>query len=728
RKILIKNKRLKPEVEKRQLDLFLKGIDTEGNNDNDVDSAANVEGEDGPAAFSDNAKLRDDDDEAHPELNVDVNDDASRRTLFGQLGLKLKLSSNLSREEEEALYNGYQYKGATTNIHPLLSSRVNYTQPIKFPGFSKAEERNIHYHMSSFSENVALQHLKQNPIEFVNYNKRQLSRIYPKGGRVDSSNYMPQIFWNAGCQMVSLNFQTPDLPMQLNLGKFEYNGNCGYLLKPDFMRRPDRTFDPYAESPVDGVIAAFCSVRVISGQFLSDKKIGTYVEVDMFGLPADTIRKEYRTKTIPTNGLNPRYDETVFEFRKIVLPDLAILRIAVYEETGKLIGQRVLPLDGLQAGYRHISLRTEGNFPLSLPTIFCEIILKSYVPDGLTDFVDQLNQPLLIKKTEELLNSITNTSSDGSLTTSTSSLRRNRIFTDTASASNPSLDTKLATTAASNTSVNTVSTSDGINSAASIKYKAPIEIIVPITLECLYEQKSYSKLKHKQDKELILVKKKHAKEQAVLGEQQSKIMSKAKSDTEKATRSPKIQVGSQRRDLSSSNDGNSTEGKTDTKIMDLISEQNVEWTSLVQRQITEMNTLRRQHTKEQCETLRLLLEETQKMQTKELVERQTKEKKELELSQVRQNIEDSKRLGSEKNIRNKSDLDRRVRELKSNNTKKFVEERKRQNLKHERDRDNLIKAHESQKTTLLADIDKMLEYSVNYQDETPMARFPSSSV
>lgn len=41
------------------------------------------------------------------------------------------------------------------------------------------------------------------------YNKRQMSRIYPKGGRVDSSNYMPQIFWNAGCQMVSLNFQTP---------------------------------------------------------------------------------------------------------------------------------------------------------------------------------------------------------------------------------------------------------------------------------------------------------------------------------------------------------------------------------------------------------------------------------------------------------------------------------------------------------------------------------------
>ncbi len=35
-----------------------------------------------------------------------------------------------------------------------------------------------------------------------------------------------------------------------------------------------------------------CEVRVISGQFLSDKKVGTYVEVDMYGLPADTIRQE----------------------------------------------------------------------------------------------------------------------------------------------------------------------------------------------------------------------------------------------------------------------------------------------------------------------------------------------------------------------------------------------------------------------------------------------------
>jgi hypothetical protein len=55
--------------------------------------------------------------------------------------------------------------------------------------------------------------------------------------------------------------------------------------------------------------------------------------------------------------------------------------------------------------------------------------------------------------------------------------------------------------------------------------------------------------------------------------------------------------------------------------MDLITEQNNEWTSLVQRQLTEMNTVRRQHTKEQCELLRLLLDDTQKTQIKDISDR-----------------------------------------------------------------------------------------------------------
>ena len=60
-----------------------------------------------------------------------------------------------------------------------------------------------------------------------------------------------------------------------------------------------------------------CLLQVISGQFLSDKRVGTYVEVDMYGLPTDTVRKKFRTKTVPNNGLNPVYDEEPFTFKKV---------------------------------------------------------------------------------------------------------------------------------------------------------------------------------------------------------------------------------------------------------------------------------------------------------------------------------------------------------------------------------------------------------------------------
>lgn len=68
--------------------------------------------------------------------------------------------------------------------------------------------KNRFYEMSSFDEKQATTLLKEHPIEFVNYNKHQLSRIYPAGTRFDSSNFMPQVFWNAGSQLVALNYQT----------------------------------------------------------------------------------------------------------------------------------------------------------------------------------------------------------------------------------------------------------------------------------------------------------------------------------------------------------------------------------------------------------------------------------------------------------------------------------------------------------------------------------------
>ena len=38
-------------------------------------------------------------------------------------------------------------------------------------------------------------------VHFVRHNSHQLSRVYPSGQRLQSSNYNPQEMWNGGCQI-----------------------------------------------------------------------------------------------------------------------------------------------------------------------------------------------------------------------------------------------------------------------------------------------------------------------------------------------------------------------------------------------------------------------------------------------------------------------------------------------------------------------------------------------
>ncbi|XP_040826872.1 1-phosphatidylinositol 4,5-bisphosphate phosphodiesterase beta-3 isoform X2 [Ochotona curzoniae] len=279
------------------------------------------------------------------------------------------------------------------NATEEMSTLVNYIEPVKFKSFEAARKRNKCFEMSSFVETKAMEQLTKSPLEFVEYNKQQLSRIYPKGTRVDSSNYMPQLFWNVGCQLVALNFQTLDVAMQLNAGVFEYNGRSGYLLKPEFMRRPDKSFDPFTEVIVDGIVANALRVKVISGQFLSDRKVGIYVEVDMFGLPVDTRRK-YRTKTSQGNSFNPVWDEEPFDFPKVVLPTLASLRIAAFEEGGKFVGHRILPVSAIRSGYHYVCLRNEANQPLCLPALLIYTEASDYIPDDHQDYAEALINPI----------------------------------------------------------------------------------------------------------------------------------------------------------------------------------------------------------------------------------------------------------------------------------------------------------------------------------------------
>lgn len=104
--------------------------------------------------------------------------------------------------------------------------------------------------------------------------------------------------WNSGSQMVALNYQTGDKPMQLNQAKFRDNGNCGYLLKPEFMFRDE--FDPYDKNTLVGVDPMTVSIRIIGARHLSKSGRGTAspsVIIEIVGAEFDSGIK-ITTKTI----------------------------------------------------------------------------------------------------------------------------------------------------------------------------------------------------------------------------------------------------------------------------------------------------------------------------------------------------------------------------------------------------------------------------------------------
>ncbi|NXS30294.1 PLCB2 phosphodiesterase, partial [Pomatostomus ruficeps] len=299
---------------------------------------------------------------------------------------------NLDEEEIKKMQSDEGTAGLEVTAYEEMSSLVNYIQPIKFSSFEVSAKKNRSYVISSFTELKACDLLSKFPMQFVEYNKWQMSRIYPKGTRMDSSNYQPQMFWNVGCQMVALNFQTMDVPMQQNMALFEFNGQCGYLLKHEFMRRPDKQFDPSSVDHIDGLVAT--TVCVLSGQFLSDRSVKTYVEVELLGLPRDAKRKHRTKLTSTANSINPVWKEEAFVFEKIMMPELASLKIVAWEEGGKFIGHRIIPIIAVHPGYHHVCLRSESNMPLTMPALFVFLEIKDYVPDAWADLTIALSNPI----------------------------------------------------------------------------------------------------------------------------------------------------------------------------------------------------------------------------------------------------------------------------------------------------------------------------------------------
>ena len=209
------------------------------------------------------------------------------------------------------------------------------------------------YHISSLSEGRASELIENSAADFIRHTERQLVRIYPAATRAGSSNFNPFPYWDVGCQIVALNYQTNRKEMRMYRGRFRENGDCGYVLKPAYLTDGS---DAACLRDRETILRKYFKVRIVSGQQLpkadddSEDILDPYVSLKIQGHPADTFK--FKTKHVSNNGFSPYWNETVETFIRV--PELAVVCFTVKDRraisSNRFIGSYALPFNSLMPG------------------------------------------------------------------------------------------------------------------------------------------------------------------------------------------------------------------------------------------------------------------------------------------------------------------------------------------------------------------------------------------
>ncbi|XP_037349200.1 1-phosphatidylinositol 4,5-bisphosphate phosphodiesterase delta-3 [Talpa occidentalis] len=290
------------------------------------------------------------------------------------------LSGWEEEEEEGSEAELTDQKQLAKQVSPELSDLVVYCRATHLRALRPTPALAQPCLVSSLGERKAKKFIREAGNSFVRHNTCQLTRVYPRGLRVNSANYNPQGMWNSGCQLVALNFQTPGYEMDLNTGRFLVNGQCGYILKPACLRQPNTTFDPEYPGPPRTTL----TIQVLTAQQLpklnAEKPssiVDPLVRVEIHGVPEDCDRRE--TPYVLNNGFNPSWKKTLqFQLRA---PELVLVRFVVEDydtmSPNDFVGQFTLPLYSLKQGYRHIHLLSKDGASLSPASLFIHISIQN---------------------------------------------------------------------------------------------------------------------------------------------------------------------------------------------------------------------------------------------------------------------------------------------------------------------------------------------------------------
>ena len=253
-------------------------------------------------------------------------------------------------------------------IPPTLSAQT-LLHSLRFFDWKKSLAlSNARYHSIAF--HVLNEIVESNPDEHAQntrqFTQNHLCRIYPSRNdakRTKTPNSDPTFPWSLGCQLVSMNYFSPDEHLLVAEGMFRRNNSCGYALKP-----PNLVGETKEEEPQNWsieILGAYHLPRqsVAGNRRQNGSSVRPTVRLTIFSGEMEARPLTFETGQILKEGTDPVLfspDDNTFTF-DVGNPSISMASFTVWDQSageGRLnyVAGSAIPVSCFREGYRSIAL------------------------------------------------------------------------------------------------------------------------------------------------------------------------------------------------------------------------------------------------------------------------------------------------------------------------------------------------------------------------------------
>jgi len=299
---------------------------------------------------------------------IDTYNDAvveSRRA--DEAKLKAEGAAKVAEEKSNISRRAREYKekmDRVVEIPPKLAAQTLLHSLRHFHWEKSAKLSNAHYHSIAF--HVLHRMIEAQP-DFQQrgvrtFTQSRLCRIFPSWNDATKnqiSNHDPIFPWSLGCQLVSMNYGSPDEQLLASEGMFRRNASCGYVLKPPQLFGPRRERELQRWSVK--ILGAYHIPRAGSnGRRQNTLPITPVIRLTLHSGEKGALPFTFETRPSTSKGGDPLlYSEENLCSFDVGNAWVAMATFTVLDKSGEkndFIAGAAVPVSCFQEGYRSVAL------------------------------------------------------------------------------------------------------------------------------------------------------------------------------------------------------------------------------------------------------------------------------------------------------------------------------------------------------------------------------------